>query len=200
MPAIEEAERALELADEAFARFDVEAVVAHLSAAIRGFTAAGDNRRAADGVRAARRRLSPTSSATSPPAGPGSPGPAASSPTSRRASSRAGSRSPAMGCDVDDPADAARGRGAGPRPGAPLRRRQPRDEGARRRRARPRPGRARRRGHGAARRGDGAGLRPGRRRRRSPPSRCARSSPRATTPADFERAERVGRPARAATG
>jgi tetratricopeptide (TPR) repeat protein len=38
---------ALAAADEAFARMDVEAVVAHLSAAVRGFTAAGDTRRAA---------------------------------------------------------------------------------------------------------------------------------------------------------
>ncbi|HEY3140095.1 MAG TPA: hypothetical protein VGJ86_03150 [Acidimicrobiales bacterium] len=42
-----EAERALERADEAWARFDVTGVVAHLSAAIRGFTEADDKRRAA---------------------------------------------------------------------------------------------------------------------------------------------------------
>jgi tetratricopeptide (TPR) repeat protein len=47
MPGIDEAERALELADEAFARFDVEAVITHLSTAIRGFTAADEKRRAA---------------------------------------------------------------------------------------------------------------------------------------------------------
>jgi len=47
MPGIDEAERALELADEAWARFDVDAVIAHLSTAIRGFTAADDKRRAA---------------------------------------------------------------------------------------------------------------------------------------------------------
>ncbi|MPY93325.1 MAG: hypothetical protein GEV08_09730 [Acidimicrobiia bacterium] len=47
MPGIDEAERALEAADEAFARFDVEAVVAHLSAAVRGFTAADARCRAA---------------------------------------------------------------------------------------------------------------------------------------------------------
>src|SRR5688572_8013301 len=47
MQGIEEAERALQLADEAWTRMDVEAVVAHLSAAIRGFTAAADNKRAA---------------------------------------------------------------------------------------------------------------------------------------------------------
>lgn len=41
MAAADDAERALTLADEAFARHDVEAAVAHLSAAIRGFTAAG---------------------------------------------------------------------------------------------------------------------------------------------------------------
>ncbi len=35
------------LADEAMARFDVDALLAHLSAAVRGFTAAGDNRQAA---------------------------------------------------------------------------------------------------------------------------------------------------------
>jgi len=40
MAGVEEAERALERADEALARFDVESVVTHLSAAIRGFTAA----------------------------------------------------------------------------------------------------------------------------------------------------------------
>jgi tetratricopeptide (TPR) repeat protein len=47
MPAIEEAEQALERADEAFARHALEDAVAHLSAAIRGFTAADDRRRAA---------------------------------------------------------------------------------------------------------------------------------------------------------
>jgi hypothetical protein len=41
------AEEALQRADEAFGRLDIEAVVAHLSAAIRGFTAAGEPRRAA---------------------------------------------------------------------------------------------------------------------------------------------------------
>lgn len=40
MAGIDEAERALDLADAAFARFDIEDVVTHLSAAIRGFTAA----------------------------------------------------------------------------------------------------------------------------------------------------------------
>lgn len=47
MPGIEEAERALELVDDAFARFDVEAAITHLSSAIRGFTAADEKRRAA---------------------------------------------------------------------------------------------------------------------------------------------------------
>src|SRR5688572_2660496 len=47
MPSVEQAERALERADEAFGRFDVEGLVTHLSAAIREFTAAGDNCRAA---------------------------------------------------------------------------------------------------------------------------------------------------------
>lgn len=47
MPGIEEAERALELADEAFTRSDVEGVVAHLSAAVRGFTAAEERCQAA---------------------------------------------------------------------------------------------------------------------------------------------------------
>ncbi len=47
MPGIDEAERALEQADEAFARSDVESVVTHLSAAIRGFTAADAKCRAA---------------------------------------------------------------------------------------------------------------------------------------------------------
>jgi hypothetical protein len=47
MPGSEQAERALELADEAMARFDVEGVVAHLSAAIRGFTATDEKHRAA---------------------------------------------------------------------------------------------------------------------------------------------------------
>jgi tetratricopeptide (TPR) repeat protein len=39
MPGVVDAERALEQADEARARFDVEALITHLSAAIRGFTA-----------------------------------------------------------------------------------------------------------------------------------------------------------------
>jgi tetratricopeptide (TPR) repeat protein len=47
MLGIEEAERALELADLALARSDVDGVVAQLSAAIRGFTAADDSCRAA---------------------------------------------------------------------------------------------------------------------------------------------------------
>lgn len=47
MSRIDEAERALDLADEAFARFDVEAAVAHPSAAIRGFTVADEGCRAA---------------------------------------------------------------------------------------------------------------------------------------------------------
>ena len=51
--------------------------------------------------------------------------------------------------------------GARPRPCPPLRRRRAGDEGARRRRAGPRAERADRRGHGDARRGDGAGVRAG---------------------------------------
>jgi tetratricopeptide (TPR) repeat protein len=47
MAGVDTAERALELADEAIARADVEDAVAHLSGAIRGFTAADDKRRAA---------------------------------------------------------------------------------------------------------------------------------------------------------
>jgi tetratricopeptide (TPR) repeat protein len=47
MPGVVDAERALEHADEARARFDVEALITHLSAAIRGFTAADAPCRAA---------------------------------------------------------------------------------------------------------------------------------------------------------
>jgi hypothetical protein len=47
MAGVDTAERALELADEATARADVESAVAHLSGAVRGFTAADDKRRAA---------------------------------------------------------------------------------------------------------------------------------------------------------
>lgn len=47
MPGTEEAERALELADEALGRWDVDGAVAHFSAAIRGFTAAERPRQAA---------------------------------------------------------------------------------------------------------------------------------------------------------
>ncbi|MBA3605678.1 MAG: hypothetical protein H0W46_06855 [Acidimicrobiia bacterium] len=47
MNGAEEAERALLLADEALGRSDIEAGVAHLSTAIRGFTAAGENCHAA---------------------------------------------------------------------------------------------------------------------------------------------------------
>ena len=92
MPGIEEAERALELADEASTRIDVEAVVAHLSAAIRGFTAADDNRRPRWRVSASA-TCSPTRWATSPPAEPGSAAPVGWSPTSHRAWSRDGSPS-----------------------------------------------------------------------------------------------------------
>jgi len=45
--AVDEAERALESADEAFGRSDLDGVVAHLSAAIRGFTQAAEPCRAA---------------------------------------------------------------------------------------------------------------------------------------------------------
>ena len=47
MVGVAEAERALEQANEAYSRFDVEAAVAHLSTAVRGFTDAGDSCRAA---------------------------------------------------------------------------------------------------------------------------------------------------------
>jgi hypothetical protein len=47
MAGVEAAERGLELADEALARADLEDAVAHLSGAIRGFTAADEKRRAA---------------------------------------------------------------------------------------------------------------------------------------------------------
>src|SRR5688500_18691795 len=47
MPEIEEAKRALELADQASARHDFERAVAHRSAAIRELTAADDRGRAA---------------------------------------------------------------------------------------------------------------------------------------------------------
>ncbi len=47
MTSIAEAEGALELVEEAWSRHDVDAVVAHLSAAIRGFTAGSDKCRAA---------------------------------------------------------------------------------------------------------------------------------------------------------
>ncbi|HUQ38997.1 MAG TPA: hypothetical protein VM030_02500 [Acidimicrobiales bacterium] len=42
MAELDDATRAIGLADQAFARFDVEAMITHLSAAIRGFTAAGE--------------------------------------------------------------------------------------------------------------------------------------------------------------
>jgi tetratricopeptide (TPR) repeat protein len=45
--AVADAEQALGRADDAFAAGDVDALLAHLSAAVRGFTQAGDNRRAA---------------------------------------------------------------------------------------------------------------------------------------------------------
>ena len=47
VPGVLDAEEALERADEAFARFDLGGVVTHLSAAIRGFTAADERCRAA---------------------------------------------------------------------------------------------------------------------------------------------------------
>ena len=47
MSNVEDAERALVQAEQAFARFDADAAVAQLSAAIRGFTAAGEQTRAA---------------------------------------------------------------------------------------------------------------------------------------------------------
>ena len=74
-----------------------------------------------------------------------------------------GGRRHGLRCRRPGPAAGRRRARARPRPA--LRRRQPRDEGAGRRRARPCAGRPGGRGHGAARRGDGAGLRTGRRRR-----------------------------------
>lgn len=47
MAATDEADRAMALAGEAYQRFDIEAVVTHLSAAVRVLTAAGEPRRAA---------------------------------------------------------------------------------------------------------------------------------------------------------
>lgn len=44
---VDEARRALELVDAAWAERDIPAIVAHLSAAVRGFTSAGDSRAAA---------------------------------------------------------------------------------------------------------------------------------------------------------
>jgi tetratricopeptide (TPR) repeat protein len=44
---VADAEQALRQADDAFVGGDIDAVLAHLSAAVRGFTKAGDNRRAA---------------------------------------------------------------------------------------------------------------------------------------------------------
>jgi tetratricopeptide (TPR) repeat protein len=47
VPVVDDPERAIELADEALVRYDVDALLAHLSTAIRGFTARGEHRRAA---------------------------------------------------------------------------------------------------------------------------------------------------------
>jgi tetratricopeptide (TPR) repeat protein len=47
MPDLLDAEGALERADEAYGRFDIEALITHLSAAVRGFTAADEPCRAA---------------------------------------------------------------------------------------------------------------------------------------------------------
>src|SRR5215213_10952036 len=47
MGPLDDAENALARADEAVARFDIEAAVAHLSAAVRAYTSAGDRCRAA---------------------------------------------------------------------------------------------------------------------------------------------------------
>ena len=44
---VDEARRALEMVDAAWAARDIPGIVAHLSAAVRGFTAAGDSRAAA---------------------------------------------------------------------------------------------------------------------------------------------------------
>ena len=129
--------------DEAYQRFDVEAMIAHLSAAVRAFTAAGDNsgRRWRASVSATRWS---TRWATSPPVAPGCPRPA---PPRRRAAVRraglGGGRR--AGLRSRRPGRAARRRRAGARAGAALRRRQPRDQGPRRWRPRPRAGRSGRR-------------------------------------------------------
>ena len=188
MAGVDGAERALELGRRGVRRHATStAAVAHLSAAIRGFTAAGDSCRAAMAcVRLGDVLANVMGNLT------------AGRAWFARARRLVEDEPPcveqgwvavaAMGCDVDDPAELLaaaelaldRARRFGD---VNLETKALADAGL----AHVQAGR-RGRGHGAARRGDGAGLRAGRRRRRRRPSRCARSSPPATTPADFERA------------
>ena len=103
MPGIDEAERALELVDEAWTRFDVEAVITHLSAAIRGFTAADEKCRAAMacvqlGEIFANATRQPHRQPCLVRAGPG--GSSGRAPCIEQGWVAVA----AMGCDVDDPA------------------------------------------------------------------------------------------------
>ena len=111
---------ALARADEAFARFDVDGILAHLSTAVRELTAAGDNRRAA----VACARLGDMIATV-----------LGNLPASRawfaRARRLVADEPPCieqgwvavagMGCEVDDPAELLAASRAGPRSGSPLR-------------------------------------------------------------------------------
>ena len=160
---------AMARADEAFGRFDVDAMVAHLSAAMRKLTereTAGRRSR-----RPARRHLSPTSSATCRGAGVVRP---------RR---RLVADEPpcieqgwvavaGMGCDVDDPDD------CWPAPSWPSTEPGASATSSWRPRRSPTAGLPTCRPDGSprgwhARRGDGAGVRPCRRRRRASKSVCS---------------------------
>ena len=99
---VEDAQRALQLAGEAWASRDVPAIVAHLSAALRGFTEAGETvtRRWRASVSATCTRMR---WATSPPVGRGSPGRAGSSITQPPCVEQGWVAVAEMGCEVPDP-------------------------------------------------------------------------------------------------
>ena len=154
----DEGRTSLQLADEAMAAGDLDTAIVQLSAAVRGFTADGDNRSAA--LASARlgdlfhnvlgNRVAARSWFTR----------AMRLVEDEEPCVEQGWAAIAMiGCEVDDPDVLWQRAELCPRAGSAVRRHRPRDQGPGRRRPGPGAGRPAGRGHGDARRVDGPGLR-----------------------------------------